>query len=141
MAVRLAGAVTRRAGLGDRQEAVAAPGLAAPGAHVARLETAPGLDARARARVAALEARDLDLRLEAGGRVLERDLQLVLEILAPRGARAPAARAAREEVLEDVLEQRSEPRLAEPGACAGPRPEPRERAAIVGIGEDRVCLA
>src|SRR5260370_12284164 len=114
MAVQLAAALTLRAGLGDRQEAVAAPDLAAPGAHVARLETAAGLDARARARVAALEARDLDLRLEAGGRVLERDLQLVLEILAPRGARAPAARAARQEVLHDVLAHPPQPHLPAP---------------------------
>ena len=66
-----------------------APDLAGTAAHVARLQPTARLDARPRARLAPLEARDLDLRLEPGGRVLEGDLQLVLEILA---ARARASR-------------------------------------------------
>ena len=142
MTVQLAAALALRAGLGDRQEAVASPDLAASGAHVARLGPAAGLHPRALARGARLEARDLDLRLDAGGGVFERELQLVLEVVTARGARAAPAAAAGEEVLEDVLEQGAEPRLAEPGTGAWRgRAEAVEVGALVGVGEDGVGLA
>src|SRR2546422_3278598 len=118
VAVQLTRALAPGAGLRHREEAVRARDLAAPAAEVARPEPAARLDAGPAARVALLEPRDLNLRLDARRRLLERDLELVLEVLAARGAGAAArARAAREEVLEDVLEQRAEARV--PRACGG----------------------
>src|SRR5262245_5185748 len=121
---------------------MAAADLAGATAHVARLQPASGLGARARARLAPLQARHLDLRLEPGGRVLEGDLQLVLEILAARGARAAAAPPAPgEEVLEDVLEEGAEARVAEARADArSGRPEAVEMGTLVGIRQHGVRL-
>src|SRR5438128_6075000 len=141
VAVQLTRALAPGAGLRHSEEAVRAPDLAAPAAEVARLEPAARLDAGPAARVALLEPRDLNLRLDARRRLLERDLELVLEVLGARGAGAGArARAAREEVLEDVLEQRAEARV--PPACGGThRAEPVEVRALLGVGQDGVRLA
>ena len=124
-AVQLAGAVALGTGLGHRQEAVVASDLAGAAAHVAGFQAAARLDPGPGACLAALEPRDLDLRLQAGGGVLEGDLQLVLQVLAARGPRSAPAAAAGEEVLEDVLEERS---------------EAVEVRALVGVGQDRVRL-
>src|SRR5262249_35672012 len=84
---------------------------------------------------------DLDLRLESRRGVLEGDLQLVLKVLAPRGSRPTPAAAAGEEVLENVLEERSESGVAESGAAAGARgAEAVEVSALVRIGQDGVRL-
>src|SRR5213595_3147498 len=116
-AVQLTRALALGAGLRDREEAVRAPDLTAPAAEIARLELAARLDAGSTAHAARLEPRDLNLRLDARCRLLEGDLELVLEVLAVRGAGATArARATREEVLEDVLEQRAEARVLAPPA-------------------------
>src|SRR5438128_1521772 len=67
--VQLARALALGAGLRDGEEAVRAPDLAAAAAEVARLEPAPGLAAGPAARVAGLEPRNVDLRLDAGRRL------------------------------------------------------------------------
>src|SRR5262249_42268051 len=139
--IELPGAAALGAGLRHGQEAVIATHLARAAAHVAGLEAAAGLDAGSGARLAGFQTRDLDLRLEPGRGLLEGDLQLVLEILAARGARAAPAAAAREEVLEDVLEEGSESGIAEAGTHAGTcRAEAVEMRALVGIGQDGVGL-
>ena len=117
--------------------------LAAALARVADRLVRPGLAAAALAAVAAHEPRDLDLRVEAGRGVLERDLELVLQILAAHRARAAAAATAGagEEVLEDVLEERAEAAL-EPAAGGDPRcrAEAVVVRPLVGIREDPVGL-
>src|SRR5262249_27056436 len=90
---------------------------------------------------ARLQPRDLHLGLEARRGLLQRELQLVLEILAARRARAARATAAAQEVLEDVLEQRAEAGVE---AAAGRRPRRGPEAVVVrtlvGIREDGVRL-
>src|SRR2546426_152287 len=80
-------------------------------------------------------------RRSARRRVLEGDLQLVLEVLTSRAARAAPSATPGEEVLEDVLEESAEARVAEPGA--DPRsggPEAVEVRPLVGIGQHCVRL-
>ena len=118
-----------------------AANLAGAAAHVTGLQAASGLDTSSGARLAGLEARDLDLRLEPGRGILEGDLQLVLEIFAARGAGSTPAPAGGEEVLEDVLEERSEARIAESGTAARARgAEAVEVRALVRVGQDGVGL-
>src|SRR5206468_9375283 len=122
----LARALTLGAGLRDGEEAVRAPDLAAAAAEVAHLEAAARLDAGSAARVARLEPRDLDLRLDAGRRLLERDLELVLEVLAAGGAGAAAsAPPPRGESPETGFGQPAEARVRE----APPRPRRAQPAA------------
>src|SRR5439155_24750762 len=133
----LSPALRTRAGHG--QEPLREPDLPASLAHLAHDASAPRLDAAAPTGLAAFEPRDLDLGVDSRGRLFQRDLQLVLEIFAAHGPRAAtaAAAAAREEVLEDVLEECPEPRVAEASAPAD-RPEAVVLRALVGIGEHRV---
>src|SRR5207247_6006226 len=106
--VQLARALTLGAGLRDGEEAVRAPDLAAAAAEVAHLEAAARLDAGSAARVAPLEPRGLDLRLDAGRRLLERDLELVLEVLAAGGAGAAGpARPTRARGRDRVCDRRA----------------------------------
>src|SRR5688500_6346322 len=130
---------------GHGEKAVAHAHLAASLTRLARGLARAGLGAGAGARLAALQARDLHLRLEAGRGLLERDLQLVLEVLPAHRARAAAAASAAgagEEVVEDVFEQRAEPtREAAAGGRARCGAEAVVVRALVGIGEDRVGLA
>src|SRR5207244_7978925 len=99
--------------------AVRAPDLAAAVAEVARLEPAPRLDTGPAAGVTRLEPRDLNLRFDAGRRLLERDLELVLEVFTAGGAGAAArARAAGEEALEDTHRQGAAGRSREAPARA-----------------------
>src|SRR5262249_29844418 len=99
---------------------------------------ATGLDAAARAGLAGFQPRDLDLGLDPARGFFQRDLQLVLEILAADGAGAAAAAsgAPREEGLEDVLAGPAEPAVT----ATARRPESVVRRALVGIGEHRVRL-
>jgi len=56
--------------------------------------------------------RDLDLGLGSGGRLLERDLEPVLEVgAAPRPAASATATPASEKSLEEILEDGAEARL------------------------------
>ena len=139
--IELTGATALGAGLRHRQEAVIASDLAGAAAHVAGFQATSRLDPGPGAGLATLETWDLDLRVEAGGGILESDLELVLEIFAARGSRPTPAAPAGEEVLEDVLEEGSESRVAEAGPRARPRgSEPVEVSALVGIGQDGVRL-
>src|SRR5438093_2241244 len=134
-------AVTFRTRARDGQEAVAHPDLAAALTRLARLRSRAGLVARASADLARLESGNPDLGLDAGGRVLQRQLQLVLEIFATRRARpTSAARAATEEVVEDILEEAAEAAGVEADAT-GYRAEPVVLRSLVGIRQDRVRLA
>src|SRR5687767_802626 len=143
--VQLPFAATAGTRPGHGEKAVAHAHLAASLTRLARGFARAGLGGGAGARFAALQARDLHLRLEAGRGLLERDLQLVLEVLPAHRARAAAAASAAgagEEVVEDVFEQRAEPTLE---AAAGGRARCGAEAvvvrALVGIGENRVGLA
>src|SRR5207245_11013130 len=91
--VGLALAAAARAGARHREEAVAHADLATALARVARGLVRARLAAGALARLAALEPRDLDLRLQPGRGVLEGDLELVLGVFGPHGPRAAAAAA------------------------------------------------
>src|SRR5438105_12855341 len=92
--VDLALAAAARTRARHREKAVAHADLAAALARVARRLLRARLAAAALARLAALEPRDLDLRVQPGRGVLERDLQLVLEVLAAHRARAASPPAA-----------------------------------------------
>jgi len=59
---------------------------------------------------------------------------------APRGPRAAPAATAREEILEDVLEERSETRVAEARTGTRGRAEAIEVRALVRVGQDGVRL-
>src|SRR5690349_4855517 len=137
-------AAAARTRSGDGQEAMAHADLAAALTGVAGRLLRTGLAAAPAAALAADEPRDLDLRVEPRRGVLERDLQLVLEIFAARGPRpapAPAAARAGEKVLEDVLEQRAEAALEAAGAGDARRgPEAIVMGALVGIRQDGVRL-
>src|SRR5712692_68319 len=126
----------------DRQRAQLGGDLTPPATQVAHDRTASRLGSAARAVLAGLEARDLHLGLDAARRVFERDLQLVLEGLGQHRTGVPttAAAPAREEVLEDVLEERAEAGLSESAARRSDRAEAVIVRALVGIGEHRVCL-
>src|SRR5207244_4552935 len=82
IAIDLSLAAALRAWARDREEPVAHADLAATMARLAWRRARALFRPAAAARLARLEARDADLRLDAGGRFLERDLQLVLEIVA-----------------------------------------------------------
>ena len=110
-------------------------------ADIAGHRLAAGLRARARACLAHLQPWNLDLGLEPAGGVLQRDLQLVLEVLAAPGAAAAPAAAAGEEALEDVLEERAEALAEVHAAQTGDGPEAIVLRALVGIGEHGVGLA
>src|SRR5256886_13337843 len=73
-------------GAGHREESLGDPDLAAAVADVARHGAAAGFGAGARARLADFQARNLYLGLDAARSVFQRNLQLVLEILAAPGA-------------------------------------------------------
>src|SRR6266571_4762356 len=138
--VQLALAVTARARAGDREKTVSHAQLAASTAGVARRAPCAGLGTRARARLAALEARHLDLRVEAQRGVFERDLQLVLEVLASRGAAAAAPAATREaEALEEIGEEAAEVGL-EVHRARLRGAEAIVLSAAVGIGQNAVRL-
>jgi hypothetical protein len=114
--------------------------LAGAAAHVACLEPATRLDPGAAAGLASLETGDLELRLQPGRRVFERDLELVLEVLAARGPGPARAGPAGEEVLEDVLEEGAEAGVAESGPGAWGGAETVEMGPLLGIGQHRVRL-
>src|SRR6185436_12629843 len=76
----LAGAVTRRARLLDREEALRHAHLAAPVTRVALLGLRPRLCAAAVAGRAFLERRDANLRFGAARRFLEAEFQVVAKI-------------------------------------------------------------
>ena len=150
------GAAALRAGLGDREQALALDLDAAPAAARADDRRRARLGAGAGAGRAALVGGDGDRHLRAGDRLVEADRDLGLEVAAALGAwlasrRPPAAAAAApaagglaEEVGEDVAEAaRVEARLA-----AAAAPDVRERVAqlavvllaLVGIAEHVVGL-
>ena len=91
-----------------------------------------------------LFARNLDRRLGAGERLLERDLEIEAQVGAARRAAAAAAAAEPEEVAEDVGEVREDV-----GVEARARPARARHAgvaesvvarALVGVGEHGVGL-
>src|SRR5262245_31760434 len=96
----------------------------------------------AAARLAGLEARDLELGLHALRGLLEGDLEVIAEVVAaPRPRPAIAATPTEEaEALEEVLDDGAEADIG-PSADAGRRPEAVVVGALVGIGQDRVRLA
>src|SRR5262245_39305460 len=97
MAIEAALASTRRTRAGHREESLREPDLPLPATRRARLRPRAGLLSVAAARLAGLEARDLELGVHALGGFLERDLEVVAKIVAALRARAPAAAAASEE--------------------------------------------
>ena len=99
---------------------------------------AAGLGAGAAAALARLVARDLELGLDPRGGVLERDLEVVLQVLAAPRPRAPAALAAAEEALEEVLEDRAEARRRPP---PGPVTVPKRSYCARLSGSDRTVYA
>src|SRR5262249_58357870 len=93
--------------------------------------------AGAAAALARLVARNLELALDALGRLLQRDLQAILQVFAAAHAAAPPASAA-EEALEEILEDGAE---ARPAAHVGHGTEAIVLGALVGIGQHGVGLA
>ena len=89
----LSGAAALSAGPRDDEESLLVAQLTASLARRALDPPRAGLGAAPLARLAGLEPRDLKLRLEPVGRVLERDLEVVAEIVAGAAAAAPAAPA------------------------------------------------
>src|SRR5262249_7333848 len=83
-------AAAARARPRNGEEAVAHAHLATALARLARRLVRAGLAAAALARLAAHQPRNLDLRLDSRRGLFERELQLVLQILAARRARAAA---------------------------------------------------
>jgi hypothetical protein len=104
------------------------------------------LGARAAARGAQVEARDDDRSFDAAGGLLERDRQIVAEVLASAG---PASAAAAEDVpeAEEVSQnvaEIAEDLLVEAGKTGLPAdarvPEPVVALALAGVGKDGVGL-
>src|SRR5262249_60225346 len=115
-------AAAARARPREGEEAVTHADLAAPLARIAGGLVRARLAAASCARLATHQPRNLDLRLQSRRRIFEGDLQLVLEVLAARRARAAAPTAARggEEVLEDVLDERAQAALGPAHLCRAP---------------------
>src|SRR5262249_19180702 len=90
--------------------------------------------------LARLEARDLQLALDPLRSFVERDLEIVLEVVAAARARPPAALSAAKEALEEVFEDGTEPDVAD-AAAPGHGPEPVVSGPLVGIRQNRVRLA
>src|SRR5262249_34457214 len=90
--------------------------------------------------LARLEALDLDLRLDAGGSLVERDLEVVLEIVSAPRPRAPSTLAAAEESFEEVFEDRAESDIAH-AARSSHRAEAVVLGSLVWLREPRVGLA
>ena len=115
--------------------------LPLPTAGAADLGRGAGLLTRAVARLAGLVPRDLDLGLGSGGRLLERDLEPVLEVGAPsRPAASAPATPSSEKSLEEIFEDGAEACL-EPGGRCPHAAEPIILRALVGVGEHGVGLA
>src|SRR5439155_1958136 len=122
-----------------REKALREAHLSLTAAGAAHFGTGPRLLARAPARLARLQARDLELRLESLRGLVERDLEIVAEVIAAPRARPPRTLAAAEEAFEEVFEDRPEPDIAD-AARPGHRPEAVVLGALLGIREDPVSL-
>ena len=135
------------AGLGDREEPLLEAHLARAAALGAGARRRARLRAPPAARLAGREARDRDGLLAAEGGLLEADLELVAEVLAPSRpptSAAPAAGAEEvaEQIADDVLEAGAE---VEAGAGSAALLEGGVPEAVVeipppGIGEHLVGL-
>src|SRR6266542_4841061 len=120
MAVDATRAAAGRTRTGDGEETLGEAHLPLAAAGPAGLRRRPLLLARAATGLAALVARNLELGLQAPGRLFERDLESILEILTTPRAPASAAAPAAEEALEEIFEDGAEARVSRP---AGTRSE------------------
>src|SRR5207248_5588145 len=95
-----------------------------------------------RAQVARRQARHIDLFLDAGERLLERDGEVVAEVVAAVGAFAAATRAeaATEKRVEDVRERHVREVDRRPAGADRGMAEEVVAPAALGVGENRVCL-
>src|SRR5262245_26256404 len=96
--------MTGRAGAHHAEHALLGAHLSGALAGRARLERRLALRAGAAAGIARLRARHHDLPVRSAERLLQRDLDVVTQVAAARGAVARAGAAAREHVLEAAAE-------------------------------------
>src|SRR5262249_29719844 len=135
------------AGLRHREEALRELDAARALAAAAALDAGAGLGARALAGVARRHAVELKRQLRAVGRVLEPDVDLVLEVVpAPPAAAgssaAPAAALRAEHALEEVAEDVADvDALAERVLALEPAAEAAGAALHAGLAELVVQLA
>src|SRR6266545_2967548 len=140
MAVDATRAAAGRTRTGDGEETLGETHLPLAAAGPAGLRRRPLLLARAATGLAALVARNLELGLQAPGRLFERDLESILEILTTPRAPASAAAPAAEEALEEIFEDGAEARVSRPAGTRD-RAESVVLGALVGIREHGVGLA
>src|SRR5262249_40732534 len=140
----LAGAAALRAGLADREEALALGVDAAPFAARAGDRARPRLRAAAAAGRAAFRLRHGDLDLRPVDRLVEGEADLGFQVAAAclLGLRPAAAPAPAEEVGEDVADVEAARAAAREGPAAGSAAEAAEHPparvvllALLGIGE------
>src|SRR5205085_4850373 len=127
-----------RAGARDREKTLLKPELAGAFALGAHFGHAPRRRAGARTDVAGFLARNLDRRVAAGERFLERDLEVVSQVgPALRSAAAPPAaeHIAKSEQIAQIAED-----IFEAGERVGIEPA-CARAADTGVSESIVCGA
>src|SRR5262249_16238495 len=120
-----------------REEALGEAHLPLAATRAAGLRPRAFLLAGAAAALARLVTRNLEFALDALGRLLQRDLQAILQVFAAAHAAAPPASAA-EEALAEIFEDGAEARAA---AQVGHGTEAIVLGALVGIGEHGVGLA
>jgi hypothetical protein len=140
----LAGAAALAAGARDREEPLLVTQLAGAPALRAGRRGSAGSGAVAFAGLAGFVTRDLDMRLDALGRLLEFDFEVVTQIGAALRAGAAAAAAESEDVAEaaeDVFEARELRRVEALRAAADAGvAESIVARPLVGVAEDRVGL-
>src|SRR5262249_43372646 len=131
------GPAARGARTCDGEEALGEAHLPLAATRAACLRPRAFLLAGAAAALARLVTRNLELALDALGRLLQRDLQAILQVFAAAHAAAPSAPTA-EEALEEILEDGAEARAA---AQVGHGTEAIVLGALVVIGQHGVGLA
>ena len=135
-------AAATAAGLADRQESLREPHLTRPAAVLADRRLRAGLGPAAPAGRTGLQPGDDDLFLDAGGRLLEADLQVIPQVRpavgAPPGAAGPPPEKPLEDVVEDAAEARVEVAEALAAATGAGGPEAVVGFALLGVAQDRI---